>query len=144
MTKKSALSQPIFKSVASPAVFSNSFQNFSGAKDSSQYSVNGVPSGGKGPTTYAAVKQYANTHSGITFGELQAAFPDYMAKPGFGKMIRRFEEVGNNEWGGHRFNKHPILLSDGTKVAVSTQWTPHNMRSFIEGAKKLGIDIQPL
>ena len=54
-----------------------------------------------------------------------------MAKPGFGKMVRRWEEVKPAEWSGSRFNKHPITLSDGTKVAVSTQWKPDNMHNFI-------------
>lgn len=64
-----------------------------------------------------------------------------MAKPGFGKMIRCFEEVTPNEWSGSRFKRQPIMLSDGTRVAVSTQWKPDNMYSFIAGAQKLGIEI---
>lgn len=59
-------------------------------------------------------------------------------------MIRSVEEVTPNEWSGSRFNKHPITLSDGTRITVSTQWKPDNMRSFIEGAKKLGIEVAPI
>lgn len=115
-----------------------------GAKDSTQFMVNGTPTGGKCPTVYRAVQFYVESHTGITFNELQAAFPDYMAKPGFGKMIRRWEEVTPQQWAGSRFNKHPIILSDGTKVVVSTQWKPDNMHNFIESVARLGIEIKAL
>ena len=115
-----------------------------GSKDATQFMVNGSPVGGKGPTVYAAVKYYVESHSGISFDELQNAFPDNMARPGFGKMVRRWEDVTPNEWSGSRFNKHPIFLSDGTRIAVSTQWKPDNMHSFIVGAQRLGIEIKPL
>ena len=115
-----------------------------GTKDSTQYMVNGTPIGGKGPTVFAAVDYYVKSNPGITFGELQQAFPDYLAKPGFGKMIRRVEDVGPSEWSGNRFKKQPILLEDGQRIVVTNQWKPDNMQSFIRGAQKLGIDIQPL
>lgn len=115
-----------------------------GAKDSTQFMVNGNPTGGKGPTVYRAVQFYVESHNGITFNELQAAFPDYMAKPGFGKMIRRWEEVTPQQWAGSRFNKHPIILSDGTKVVVSTQWKPDNMHNFIENVARLGIEVKAI
>ena len=102
------------------------------------------PTGGKGPTVYAAVNTYIDSHPNITLQELQTAFSDYLAKPGFGKMIRKVEDVTPNEWSGSRFNKHPISLSDGTRITVSTQWKPDNMQSFIEGVKKLGIAIDPV
>ena len=114
-----------------------------GTKDNTQYMVNDAPTGGKCPTVYRAVQFYVESHKGISFSELQEAFPDYLAKPGFGKMVRRWEEVKPTEWSGNRFNKHPIILSDGTRVVVSTQWKPDNMQNFIEGIKKLGIETKP-
>ncbi len=125
-----------------PAPYLSAFNN--GNKDSTQYTVNGTPTGGKGPTVYAAVKLYVESHGGISFAELQNAFPDYLAKPGFGKMIRRVEDVTSNEWSGSRFNKHPILLTDGTKITVSTQWKPDNMQNFILGSQNIGIEIKPI
>lgn len=115
-----------------------------GAKDSTQFMVNGTPTGGKGPTVYRSVQFYVESHKDISFNELQAAFPDYMAKPGFGKMIRRWEEVTPQQWAGSRFNKHPIILSDGTKVVVSTQWKPDNMHNFIENVARLGIEVKAI
>ena len=115
-----------------------------GTKDNTQFMVNGTPIGGKCPTVYRAVQFYVESHTGITFNELQAAFPDYMAKPGFGKMIRRFEEVTQKEWSGNRFKRQPIMLSDGTKVVVSTQWKPANMHNFIENVARLGIEVKPI
>ena len=145
LTSKSAVSVPVIPDLSS------AFQKFNfassasfGTKDATQFSVNGIPTGGKGPTVYAVVKGYIESHENITFAELQAAFPDYLARPGFGKMIRRVEDVSPNEWSGSRFNKHPLLLSEGSRITVSTQWKPDNMRSFIEGAKRLGIEVTPL
>ncbi|MBP5601453.1 MAG: type I restriction enzyme HsdR N-terminal domain-containing protein [Treponema sp.] len=122
----------------------NPFYALSGTKDNTQYMVNGTPTGGKGSTVFAAISFYVKSHSTISFAELQKAFPDYMAKPGFGKMVRRWEEVSPNEWSGSRFKKQPIILSDGQRVAVSTQWNPNNMRSFILSSQKLGIEIKPI
>lgn len=127
-------------SIYVPRMTTSSFMT----KDATQFMVNGTPTGGKGPTVYAAVNTYIDSHPNITLQELQTAFPDYLAKPGFGKMIRSVEEVTPNEWSGSRFNKHPITLSDGTRITVSTQWKPDNMQSFIEGVKKLGIAIAPV
>ena len=127
-------------SIYVPRMTTSSFMT----KDATQFMVNGTPTGGKGPTVYAAVKTYIDSHPNITLQELQTAFPDYLAKPGFGKMIRKVEDVTPNEWSGSRFNKHPISLSDGTRITVSTQWKPDNMQSFIEGVKKLGITIEPV
>ena len=127
-------------SIYVPRMTTSSFMT----KDTTQFMVNGTPTGGKGPTVYAAVNTYIDSHPNITLQELQTAFPDYLAKPGFGKMIRKVEDVTPNEWSGSRFNKHPIFLSDGTRITVSTQWKPDNMQSFIEGVKKLGIAIEPV
>lgn len=113
-------------------------------KDSTQFAVNGNPTGGKCPTIFAAVKFYIDTHPNVTFDELKIAFPDSMAKPGFGKMIRTIDEVSKNEWNGNRFKKQPIKLSDGTNIVVSTQWKPDNMKSFIDGARRLEIEITPV
>lgn len=115
-----------------------------GAKDSTQYTMNGASTGGKGPTVYAAVKYYFEAHPNISFGELQAAFPDNLAKPGFGKMIRRWEDVTSEQWSHSRFNKHPLILSDGTRAVVTNQWKPDNIQTFIDGVKRLGIEIVPI
>lgn len=127
-------------SIYVPRMTTSSFMT----KDATQFMVNGTPTGGKGPTVYAAVKAFIDSHPNISVQELKSAFPDYLAKPGFGKMIRKVEDVTPNEWSGSRFNKHPISLSDGTRITVSTQWKPDNMQSFIEGVKKLGIAIDPV
>lgn len=113
-----------------------------GTKDATQYNLNGTFTGGKGPTVHATVSYYVENHKGITYEQLKEAFPDECAKPGFGKMIRRVEEVSPAEWSGYRFNKHPIILASGQQVVVTNQWKPENMHSFIQNANRLGLDIQ--
>ena len=141
---KSSVTVQTVSSYIPPVKTANPFSALSGTKDNTQYMVNGTPTGGKGSTVFTAINFYVKSHSDISFAELQNAFPDYMAKPGFGKMVRRWEEVSPNEWSGSRFKRQPIILSDGQRVAVSTQWKPDNMRSFISGALKLGIEIKPI
>lgn len=121
-------------------------QNFSAPfasnrKNNAQFTVNGVPVGGKCPAVRYVIETYVKNNPGITFEQLKKAFPDEAAKPGFGKVVRRFEDVKENEWGGHRFNRHPIVLFDGQRVAVSTQWEPQNIKNFIKFAAVLGFDI---
>lgn len=110
-------------------------------KNNAQFMVNGVPVGGKCPTVRYVIETYVKNNPGITFEQLQKVFPNEAARPGFGKVVRRLEDVKENEWGGHRFNKHPIILSDGQKVVVSTQWEPQNIKNFIRAATVLGFDI---
>lgn len=111
-----------------------------GEKDNTKYTVNGTPTGGKSPTVYAAVEYYVKSNLGITFEQLQVAFPDEAAKPGFRKMICLLEQVSNNK--RKRFSKNPITLASGQQVVVSTQWYPDNMRKFIEYAGRAGIVIE--
>lgn len=118
--------------------------SYSGQKDSTKYSVNGIASGGKCPTVFTAVKIYLDSNPNISFTELQLAFPDKMAKPGFGKMLRRKEEISEKEWSGNRFNKHLFTLFDGTEFAVTTQWKPDNMNNFITEVKNIGLEIKPI
>lgn len=110
-------------------------------KNNAQFTVNGVPVGGKCPTVRYVIETYVKNNPKITFEQLQKVFPDEAARPGFGKVVRRLEDVKENEWGGHRFNKHPIILSDGQQVVVSTQWEPQNIKNFIRAAAVLGFDI---
>ena len=124
--------------------YTQSFSKNSAGRDNTQYTVNGEHTGGKGPTVFASVKLYIESNNGIDFEKLKQAFPDHIAKPGFGKMIRRYEEVSEKEWEDSRFKKQALILSDGTEVVVSTQWNPNNMKTFIDHAATLGIDIKPI
>ena len=105
--------------------FHNSFTSI--GKNKAQYTVNGVHTGGKCHTVRYVIETYVKNNPGISFEQLQKAFPDEAGKPGFKKVIRLFEDVKDAEWSGRRFDKYPIILSDGHKIAVSTQWTPENM-----------------
>lgn len=112
-----------------------------GGKNFTQFRVNGKITGGKCPTVYYVIENYVDNNPGTTFDQLQEAFPDAAAKPEYRKLVRRFEDVEEKEWNGHRFNKTPIVLSDGQKVAVSTQWAVNNMKNFIRYATALDFEI---
>lgn len=126
--------------------YSATTQNFhdsftSSGKNKVQYTVNGVHTGGKCHTVRYVIETYVKNNPGISFEQLQKAFPDEAGKPGFKKVIRLFEDVKDAEWSGRRFNKYPIILSDGHKIAVSTQWTPENMENFIKFSILLGFNF---
>lgn len=114
-----------------------------GRQPRQKYLFNGVALC-KGPTVYAVIEYYVRTHLGVSFAELQGVFPDDAARPGFAKMLRREEDVSLDDWNGRRFNKQMIILSDGTKVAVSTQWTPANFDNFCKYARSAGLIIEEL
>ncbi|MBQ7538121.1 MAG: type I restriction enzyme HsdR N-terminal domain-containing protein [Treponema sp.] len=148
---KSVLQTAAANSFVQQDSFSKSFQPagfradaFTNGKDNTQFTLNGNPTGGKGSTVYAAVKAYISSHPSVTLQELQSIFPDEAARPGFGKMIRKVEDISKKEWGGSRFNRHPMLLSSGEQITVSTQWKPDNFQSFIHFADQAGLDIQPV
>ena len=118
--------------------------SFLSGKDNTQFMLNGTPVGGKGSTVYATIKTYIENHPAVTLQELQSVFPDAAAKPGFGKMIRKIEDISEKEWSGSRFNRHPMILTSGEQITVSTQWKPDNFQSFINYAKQAGLDIHPI
>ena len=115
-----------------------------GAKDNTQYSVDGNITGGKCPTAYAVVSKYISMYPTISYSELYNIFPDEAGRPGFGKCIRLPQEVTPEQWKHHRFNRHPFQLGTGEQVVVSTQWTPDNFNSFIQYATKAGIEVKPI
>ncbi len=140
--KKTIFSVPSSPISISTSVSSNFFK--ASTKDNTQYTLNGANTGGKGSTVLAAVKCFVDSHPNVTLDRLQTVFPDEAAKPGFGKMIRPVEQVTDKQWGGSRFNRKTIILSDGTTIAVSTQWKPDNMQNFIRYAALAGLDIKPI
>ncbi|MBR4158786.1 MAG: type I restriction enzyme HsdR N-terminal domain-containing protein [Spirochaetia bacterium] len=141
---KSAVAPQVPKKIVPPVLGGVVSPGFVKGKDFTQYLLNGTPTGGKGSTVYAAVNNYVRNYSDITLQELQTVFPDDAAKPGFGKMLRLVEDVTPEQWSRSRFNRNPIILSNGQQIVISTQWKPDNMQSFIEYAKRAGLDIKPL
>lgn len=78
---------------ASAVVQNSSVPFTSSGKNNAQFTVNGVPTGGKCPTVRYVIESYVKNNPGITFEQLQEAFPDEAARPGFGKVVRRLEDV---------------------------------------------------
>lgn len=135
-------STPSSPTSASTVAPGNAFKT--GTKDNTQYVLNGTNTGGKCSTVLAAVNCFIDSHPDITLAQLQTVFPDDAARPGFGKMIRPVDQITDKQWGGSRFNRKTIILSDGTTVAVSTQWKPDNMKRFIEYAERAGLIIKSI
>lgn len=137
---KSAVVPQVPKTIIPPVLGGVVSPGFVKGKDFTQYLLNGTPTGGKGPTVLAAVKLYINSHPDITLSQLKTVFPDDAARPGFNKMLRRIEEIERKDKSRFKY----LFLPDGIQVGVSSQWKPDNMQSFIEYAKRAGLDIKPL
>lgn len=109
------------------------------SKDFTKYTMNGVNTGNKRNTVYAAVKLYVESNPHISFSELQQLFLNHKIK-----TVSKWEDVNDRT----RFNPTPVtLLSSGEKVAVSNQWSLAKMQLFIdaiEAASKHEIVIKPI
>ena len=94
---------------------------------------------GKAPTVYEVVKYYVLQNAGLTYYDLIGVFPDYLCPNG---VIKKVTDIYSGDL-GVRYNKNPIMLDDGTEVAVSNQWTKYTFESnFIEATEKLGLNIE--
>jgi hypothetical protein len=107
-------------------------------RDHSKYRFNGMVAG-KAPTVYEVVKYYVLQNAGLTYYDLIGVFPDYLCPNG---VIKKVTDIYSGDL-GVRYNKNPIMLDDGTEVAVSNQWTKYTFESnFIEATEKLGLNIE--
>ena len=97
----------------------------------------------KGRLVLAVISEYVRQRSGITFADLNKAFPKSLRSP-HGPIIPLADALVFFEEEGRKRNfidaGEPIELADG-KFAVSTQWGIKRMGPFLENAKRLGIEI---
>lgn len=113
-----------------------------GKKDGSCYEFNGGFYG-KGRLVHAIVKFIRLKYPSITNQEIEAPF-DGVSKNRYG-ICKPVDEAKEHSIKFKRFflrEDDLILLSDGTKIAVSKEWGSTNMKGFVERARELGYNIK--
>lgn len=112
-------------------------------RDYSKYKVDGVDGAlPKNRMVLTVVHKYKNEHPGITFDELLSIFPDKL-QGSFGVIKRENERRGNGPIRRYFDNDGEIIvLDDGTKVYVSSEWGKGNIDVFIAAARAHGIEVK--
>ena len=101
----------------------------------------------KSKLVLAVIKKYVSDHPDINAEELDAAFPRFEFKLGSFSCVKKFDEIPPNYL--HPVKRYfidedqLIVLADGTKMAVCTQWGA-NIAYFIEFVKRYGYQIKKI
>ncbi|MFA7381427.1 MAG: hypothetical protein WC150_13300 [Bacteroidia bacterium] len=97
----------------------------------------------KGPLALAVVAELA-TKKKLTLEKLKGIFPDEIVKYyGVVQNIKYARERSGEKYDRYFLKPEQIIkLADGTKVAVTNQWTKESILVFIEKAVKAGLKIE--
>lgn len=98
-------------------------------RERKKYSIDGGTPLNKRRFVLEVVRKYVEAHPGITFDELERAFPSRLSNSPLNGVVRTYESVVNRIKTQpdlqKRFLLEPkelITLSDGTKVTIYNQW----------------------
>lgn len=115
-----------------------------GSKDTTRYEFNGETYG-KGRLVLAIVKRYVADHPGITYAQLEAAFPRELQ--GSGGVVATID-AANHIYAVSGRKRHflepeeQIELAD-SKIVVSSQWGVRNIDGLLGRAAFLGYTVKP-
>ena len=100
---------------------------------------------GVGPLVLAVVKKDVSDHPGITFTDLQKAFPDKLISTTYGvvkpKSIIPDKHKGIGPKSYKRYFDEIIPLDCGDEIMVCREWSKEKIPDFIQNAQKLGYSI---
>ena len=111
-------------------------------KDNTKYEYNGKTGLGKGKLVLEVINKYCVDHKGITFEELNKAFPHTLVNNGKRGLVELDCNVSDKDKGliggpKRYFTDEPIILENGEVVLVNNQWTVFNIEKFIEYCKNV-------
>lgn len=109
-----------------------------GRKDYTKYIFN-KQIAGKSPMFYIVIKDYVKNNPEKTLSDLNKDFPKWINQT---SLFKEWTEVTTKEWEQNRFRKDSIVLGNGTKIALTTQWTKSSFENFRRMAKKYGLNIE--
>jgi len=119
-------------------------------RDNGRYAINGKGRYPKNRMVLEVIRKYVSTHSDVTFSELRKVFPNSAhgtkrAETFWGcfNLEDDARKLFNDTGHARHFLKDDelITLSDGSRIAVSTQWGISNIQCFIDIAQNLGYKI---
>lgn len=119
-------------------------------QDRTKYSFNGGPALPKRRCVLKIVQEYVKDHPNITFEELQRVFPDSYAAGGY-YVVSKYETTQRkydtmSEFARRYFieDDDVIVLADGTRVVVTSQWGATRFETFLSLAKRFYPNIEPV
>ena len=110
-------------------------------RDYTQYEFNGNTFG-KGKLVLAVIKQYV-ADKDPTFSDLQKEFPKEL-QGSLDVVKKDLDLKGDKRKRYYTNSDDEISLTDGTLIAVCSQWGIKNIGNFIEKAEELGYSITSL
>lgn len=118
------------------------------SKDYSRYDFAGQKYN-KRKLVHAVVKTYIKNNPDTDFAKLERAFPKKLQGSRYGvfdtQENAREIEISSKQARHYLNDKEIIILKDGTKIAICTQWGADlNIEKFIERAKELGFEIKKI
>lgn len=136
----------INETVVNEAIFNATFEEISsavqGKKDTSKYNFKEHKNLGKGKLVLAVIKDYVDTHSGISFEELVIAFPPNKKFHSTYAIIEKVSDIEKKSHVRYYMKDADQINLSGTSVAVCNQWGITNIGAFFDHCKKLGIEIK--
>jgi len=136
----------INESAVNEEIFNATFEEISsavkGKKDTSKYNFKENKNLGKGKLVLAVIKDYVDTHPGISFEELLLAFPPDKKFHTTYAIIAKVEEIEEKAQARYYMKDIDRINLSDTSVAVCNQWGITNIGAFFDVCKKLGIEIK--
>jgi hypothetical protein len=127
-------------------IFNATFEEISsavqGKKDTSKYNFKEHKNLGKGRLVLAVIKDYVDTHPGISFEELVIAFPPNKKFHSTYAIIEKVSDIKEKSNVRYYMKDADQINLSGTPVAVCNQWGITNIAAFFDLCKKLGIEIK--
>lgn len=121
------------------------FRNTSRNVDRTKYRFDG-DTYGKSRLVLAVIRDYAQRHFGLTFADLEEAFPRHL-QGSRGCFATQSNAVAIYEQTNHKRHfigpDEVLKLADGP-VCVCNQWGLRNIHKFLERARELGYEIEPV
>lgn len=118
--------------------------------DRTKYSFNGGPALSKRRCVLRVIQEYVKDHPNITFDELQRVFPDSYAGGGY-YVVGKYDKIKNkydtmSEFARRYFIEEDdvIVLADGVRVVVTSQWGLTRFENFLRLAKRFYPNIEPV
>ena len=92
---------------------------------------------------FAVITDWCLTNKPGSFSDLEAAFPNNLRKSGmylpYDEAVEQYEK---HQIARHFLGENEVLqFADGAKYAISNQWGKGNIETFVDHARRMGIEI---
>ena len=97
----------------------------------------------KGGLALAVVGEYVAKHKNISLTKLKEVFPDDLIKRfGVFQEVKKAKSFASGGRERYFLKEDQIIKLNGSRIAITNQWTSDNIKPFLTAARKLGFDIR--